>query len=314
MFGDDLDALYETLDQPPIRLTFGEVEARLARLHEISSEKRTQFQARLRNFQKHGIPAGVRSGRGRVVHYEPGQVLELALALELTQLGLLPERIGRVFRDNKFPISQAVLMAARSIIEKGGFKPDRERIDENMPTNTGHWWRTHDEVDDPDSVFLYFDPTALSPLTDTPKKYGEDQASATFFFGGPNLIKENIVRWTAGPIVRRLSVINVTAVVWALVVRTKPERQRQFCEQVHAWADLLQMQHLIESVPAERPENLIVIDSDEALLANAELFKNLKGLPTNVADAMIERARKRVEGEQTAAEERKRGEGDGDCK
>lgn len=297
MFGDDLEGLYETLDEPAIRLTFGEVEARLARLHEISNEKRTQFQARLRNFQKHGIPAGIGSGRGRPVHYEPGQVLELALALELTQLGLLPERIGRVFRDNKFPISQAVLTAARSVIEKGGFKPDRERTDENMPTNTGPWWRTHDEAEDPDSVFLYFDPTALSSLTDIPAKYGEDQASATFYYGGPKLIKENIVRWTAGPIVRRLSLINVTAVVWALVVRTKPERQRQFCEQVHAWADLLQMQHLVESVPVAQPENLIVIDSDEALLANAEVFRNLKGLPRHVADAMIQRAQIRVAGE-----------------
>jgi hypothetical protein len=187
-----------------------------------------------------------------------------------------------------------VLAATRSIIEKGGFKPDRERIDENMPTNTGHWWGTHDEAEDPDSVFLYFDPTALSHLTSIPEKDGEDQASATFFYGGPKLIQENIVRWTAGPVVRRLSVINVTAVVWALVVRTKPERQRQFCEQVHAWADLLQMQHLVETAPVEKPENLIVIDSDEALVANAEVFKSLKGLPRPVAVAMIERAQKRI--------------------
>jgi hypothetical protein len=297
LFGDNLDDLYETLDQPPIRLTFGEVEARLARIHEISNEKRTQFQARLRNFQKHGIPAGVGSGRGRVALYEPGQVLELALALELTQLGLLPERISHVFEHNKFPISQAVLGAARALIQKGGFKPDRERIDENIPTNTGPWWVNHDEGEDPNSIFLYFDPTALAPLTDIREKYGEDQASVTFFYGGPELIKRNIVRWTAGPIVRRLSVINVTAVVWALVVRTKPERQRQFCEQVHVWADLLQMQHLIETVPEEKPEKLIVIDSDETLIANADVFRNLKGLPQHVADAMIERARQRVAGE-----------------
>ena len=301
--------LYLTLNEPPIRLTFGEVEARLARLHEISSEKRTQFQARLRNFQKHGIPAGVGSGRGRAVSYGPGNIIELALALELTQLGLLPERIAEVFLLNKFPISQAVLMAARSILTKGGFKPDRERIDENMPTNTGRHWLTHDESEDPDSVFLFFDPTALASLTDISEKY-EDQASATFFYGGANLVRENIVRWTAGPVVRRLSLINVTAVIWSLVVRTTPERQRQFCEQIHAWADVLQAQHLIETVPDEEPdpEHIVVIDSDEALVEHAELFRSLKGIPATVADTLIDRAKQRIKtsGEaQRAAEQRK---------
>jgi hypothetical protein len=292
----DLDReLYQTLNEPPIRLTFGEVEARLARLHEISSEKRTQFQARLRNFQKHGIPAGGGSGRGRVVHYGPGNVMELALALELTQLGLLPERIAQVFLLNKFPISQAVLMAARSILTKGGFKPDRDRIDENMPTNTGSHWHTHDEAEDPDSIFLFFDPTALASLTDIPEKY-EDQASATFFYGGAEIVRENIVRWTAGPVVRRLSLINVTAVIWSLVVRTTPERQRQFCEQIHAWADVLQTQHLMETIPDEEPdpENIVIIDSDQALIENAELFRSLKGIPTAVADTLIDMAKQRI--------------------
>ncbi|MCL6729882.1 hypothetical protein [Sphingomonas hankyongi] len=277
-----------------ITLNFGEMEARLSILHEIASEKRTQFQARLRNFQRLGIPANVSTGRGKSVHYSPGQVVEMALALELTQLGLLPERVVQVFQLNKFPIAQGVAMAARAIMEKGGFLPDRERVDQNMTVATGSQWVTHDEEDDPMSMFLFFDPTALASLTDIPEKY-EDQASATFFYGGPGIVRENIVRWTAGPHTRRLSLINVTALLWSLIVRTKPERQQQFCKEVETWADELQREHLTETVEGAVEEDMLVLDSPEKIIEHAETLKGLKGLPKPVAEALVERVRRIVE-------------------
>lgn len=292
---DIVDPTLQAADR--IKLTFGEMEAQLARLHEISSEKRTQFQARLRNFQRLGIPAAVSSGRGKTVHYGAGQVFQMALALELAQLGLLPERVVQVFQLNKFPIAQAVAMAARAIMEKGGFLPDKERADENMTIATGTHWVTHDEEEDPMSMFLFFDPTALASLTDIPEKY-EDQASATFFYGGPGIVRENIVRWTAGPHTRRLSLINVTALIWSLIVRTKHERQQQFCKEVETWADELQWQHLTETVEdavEEATDEALVLDTPEKIVEHAETLKNLKGLPRPVAEAMIERAKRVVE-------------------
>lgn len=284
-------------ERDAIRLTFGELEARLARLHEISSEKRTQFQARLRNFQRLGIPAGVGAGRGKAAYYTPGQVFEMALALELTQLGLLPERVQQIFSTNKFPISQSTEMAARSILEKGGFLPDKERVDENMTIATGSQWVTHDEENDPMSMFLFFDPTALASLTDISEKY-EDQASATFFYGGPGIVRENIVRWTAGPHTRRLSLINVTALIWSLIVRTKPERQTMFCKKLEEWADNLQLGYLAETMDEaieEGTRNVVVLETPEDIVAHAELLKGLKGLPRPVAEAMVERAKRMVE-------------------
>lgn len=283
----------------PITLNFGELEARLSRLHEIASEKRTQFQARLRNFQRLGIPANVSTGRGKSVHYSPGQVVEMALALELTQLGLLPERVVQVFQLNKFPIAQAIAMAAREILGKGGFLPDRERVEENMTIATGSRWVTHDEEDDPMSMFLFFDPTALASLTDIPEKY-EDQASATFFYGGAGIVRENIVRWTAGPHTRRLSLINVTALLWSLVVRTKPERQQQFCKEVETWADELQWEYLTETVEdaveeGTKEDDVLVLDSPEKIIEHAGTLKSLKGLPRPVAEALVERAKRIVE-------------------
>lgn len=272
-----------------IRFTFGELESRLARLHEISSEKRTQFQARLRNFQRLGIPRGVGGGRGKTVHYNPGHMLELALALELTQLGLLPERIIKVFNSNKMPISMCVKIAARELIEKGGFRPKSERFDENMTILHGGLMREGTEEADPLSMFLYFDPTALAPLTDIPEKY-EDQASATFFYGGAGIVRENIVKWTAGPFIRRLSFINVTAMLWELVIRSKPERQQKFLGQILEWADALELTYFIETVPEEGIEpDLLVIETPEDIVKHAEILKNLKGVPRPVAEAMIAR-------------------------
>lgn len=290
-------------DKGQIRLTFGELEARLGRLHEISRDKQSTFGARIRNFQrleKRPIPAGLRRSQGKAVHYSPGQVFELALALELTQLGLLPERVADVFSQNAFPIFMVARMAAQAILEKGGFLPDKDRIDENMPTNTGHWWRTHDEENDPLSMFLYFDPTALAALTDIPEKY-EDQASATFFYGGAGIVKENIVRWTAGPIVRRLALINVTAVLWGLVVRSKPENQTKFLREVIDWADALEESHFLDTVQEavdERDDGevpVVLIETHEDIIKHAETLRNLKGLPRPVADAYIKRAERIIE-------------------
>ena len=282
-------------DREELRFTFGELESRLARLHEISSDKRTQFQARLRNFQRLGFPKGMSAGRGKTVHYSPGHVAELALVLELTQLGLLPERVVQVFNANRFPISQAVRIATNELVAKGGFRPWREREMENTTLYHGAMMREGTEETDPLSMFLYFDPTALASLTDIPEKY-EDQASASFFYGGAGIVRENIVKWTAGPFIRRLSFINVTAMLWELVVRSKPDRQQAFLSQVAEWADALELDYMIEAVPdEEQVENAVVIETPEDVLAHAETLKNMKGLPRPVANAMIERAQRIME-------------------
>lgn len=291
----------------PIRLTFGEVEGRLARLHEIASDKRTQFQARLRNFQKHGIPAGAVASRGKAIRYSPGQVLELALALEFTQLGLLPERVVKVFEGDRFPIFMATRMAAQAILSKGGFLPDKDRVDENLPTTTGRWWQTHDEEDDPLSMFLYFDPFGLEALTDITAKY-EDPVTATFFYGGAGIIRENIVRWTAGPNVRRLALVNVTALIWSLIVRTKPENQRAFLDELVAWCDAQEDAHFIDTVQeaidegVEETAKVVVIETYEDVVAYADELMNLKGLPRPVAEALVKRAQQMIEEGKVPAE------------
>jgi hypothetical protein len=285
-----------------IRLTFGQVESRLARMHEIASDKRTQFQARLRNFQRlraRPIPLGVNAGRGKTVLYTPGQVVEVALALELTQLGLLPERVEDVFRFNRFPIFMAVQRAVAQLQEKGGFRPDRERADENMTINTGPWWATGNEEDDPLSWFLFFDASTLNSLT----KYADDEdaASASFFYGDARVVRRNIVRWTAGPYIRRLSLINVTAMLWSLIQRSKPEGQKLFLDEVIEWCDSLEEQYFAESVgnSDEDQESLagVVagIETYEDVVKHANIVRQMRGNPPMIQEALIKLAQNKVD-------------------
>lgn len=72
---------------------FGGVEALLADVHGIASDRRTAFQARLKNFLRLGLLDDVKAGRGKAAKYEIHHILTLAVALEFAQLGMTPERI-----------------------------------------------------------------------------------------------------------------------------------------------------------------------------------------------------------------------------
>lgn len=191
----------------------------LADLNDIPSAARTAFQARLKNFHRLGYPRGIGTGRGRAVFYGVGELVQMALAVELTQLGLTPERAIAVIEADQYPMLMSVSMAAGALIHcPHGFDPDMET-----------------EAEDPLSMYLYFDPAALSPWSD---RLDDDIASATFFYGGTGVVRENLTRWTTGP-TRRLSLINVTAMLWYLVCRWKEEKRRAFFEQAQVWADSL---------------------------------------------------------------------------
>lgn len=208
-------------DDDQLKITFGQLDALLARLHDIASDKRTQFQARLRNFQRLNIPAGKAIGRGKAVTYGPGDIVQMAIALELTQLGLLPERVQIVFRDDPLPIFSVVGMAAWALIDRPrGFDP-----------------RVEDPDNDPWSMFLYFDPVAMSHLMDKLAD-DEDRASATLFYGGTGIIQDSLVKWTSAPKHRRIALLNVTAMLWHIAELLAPYGEASvFLHAAKAWAD-----------------------------------------------------------------------------
>lgn len=180
----------------PHPLIFGDVDAILAQKHRIAARNRTKFQARLKNLHRLGWPLKFVSVKGKTSLYDPGALADMALAVELTQLGLTPERVVHVLRANRWPTLMAYRLAADSLVGAGA-------DEQGLP------------------MFLYFDPAALDALTieqemidDTGPEYDWDAASDSFFYGGIGIVRDNIANWTSGDDCR-LSLVNVTALLAA---------------------------------------------------------------------------------------------------
>ena len=179
-----------------ITWTFGELESVLASVHGIDPTKRTAFQSRLKNFHRLGYPLGFRAVKGKAATYTPLQIIEMALAIEMTQLGLPPERATWVLTCNRWPILMATAMVAREL----------ERIPDAFDVESGLSDRAL-------SMFLYFDPAALHPLTlHLPAEAlpDLDEAANSFFYGGIGIVREGIAAWTSGASAR-ISLINLTS-------------------------------------------------------------------------------------------------------
>lgn len=88
---------------------FGEVEAALAALHAIASDKRTAFQARLKHFLRLGLLDDIKAGRGKAAAFDAQHILLFAVALELTQLGAGPESAVAMTKGSLGQLAQGVL-------------------------------------------------------------------------------------------------------------------------------------------------------------------------------------------------------------
>lgn len=103
--------------------SYAQLEATLVSHLKVATEHRTKFSMRIKQFQRLHWPRGVNTGGKSRVSYDAAQLLELALAFELVQLGLPPKRalelveswwddLRQAFlraRDNSFPIIFAFL-------------------------------------------------------------------------------------------------------------------------------------------------------------------------------------------------------------
>ena len=211
---------------------FAVLEVRLAEMHGIALSKRTAFRARLKNLHRLNFPIGFQMSKGRAALFEPGDIVQMALAMELTQLGLTPERVVRVLTMNWYPATMAIAMAA-SALAGTPFGFDAERVLDS----------------DPLSMFLFFDPSALSSLTEEDDVEGEvrdrrldDDATDSFFYGGQGVVRDNIVKWTSG-YTHRISMVNVTAMLDMLAGYPFPSDEQRslawrakFFGQISQWA------------------------------------------------------------------------------
>lgn len=206
--------------QTDINFRFGWLEARLAEMHEIDSGDRTKFQARLKNLHRLGFPSGMNTSPGKATLYNEGQIVQMAIAVEMMAAGLSPERLIEVYRLNQYPILMAIQMGATALIaHPQGFDP-----------------KVVDPENDPLSMFVFFDPSGLADLR-ADRRDDEDPASESFFYGGAGIVAENIAKWTTGPATRRVTLINVTTMLWDLAGFMGEPLSTHFFRRVHEWAN-----------------------------------------------------------------------------
>lgn len=193
-------------------LSYGEVFSLFAHMHQVALSKHTAFRGRLQHFQKLGFPEGVNTGRGRPAEYGPEAVASLAFALELTQMGLNPERAIALMNGHKWHIRNAFGLASRDL------------------SRSGH-----------DPVFVYFDPLALASFSgvDLKERAGGSLSVATW-----SVLKRDIDKrvgfW------RRLALVNVSTLVvdltGAVAQDLKVATQRDFKAALIEWSERLPSQ------------------------------------------------------------------------
>ena len=230
----------EHLSGAAFQANFGRIESFLAEIHNIAPSKRTAFQSRLKNFIRLGWPTGMATTKGKAAIFDASQYVQMALAIELTQLGLTPERVIRVLGKNWYPVAMCIQMAARALSDApGGFRKD------NTPSET-----------DPLAMYLFFDPCALSSLTiewNDPIAEAEDVATLDFFYGGQGVVRDNIIKWTSGG-VSRISLVNITALLDDLGGEVTDDhaadlsRRKSFFLEVLSWAEKLEAEYYVQAV------------------------------------------------------------------
>ncbi len=162
---------------------FGYVEAVLAAVNSVASNRRTAFQARIRNFQRVGLLDDIKPTRGNVPRYNPHHLLLLGLSVELAQLGVTPERAVRLLNENMTHVVIASRIAS-------------------------NWLMSGEK----EIMYLYLDPRALVQLMDPS---ADENVSETFFYGGWPVVRELMDRGGTGHL-RRVALINLTELICQL--------------------------------------------------------------------------------------------------
>lgn len=194
-------------------ITFGSLEAALASYQGIADAKRTAFQARLKNFHRLGFPPNLKSEKGRATRYSPADLLLMALAVELSQLGISPERLVRLLTANLVHVALAAGAAAEIL------KQYPEGFDS--------------QSSDPEGHYLCLDPNALDGLM---KPFDTSDPRDLFFHLTEADLSLRIVQFTGG-VSARIALVNVTSVLDFIAPRD--DLRGAFLSELVEWAEPL---------------------------------------------------------------------------
>lgn len=95
-------------EKESVVLTYKEAGQILGKLLEIHPDKTATFLARLQQLQKLGLPPGSNVGRGSRFAYTLNRVAEMAIYLDLLDVGLTPKTIAEEFGGERPIVSDEV--------------------------------------------------------------------------------------------------------------------------------------------------------------------------------------------------------------
>lgn len=170
-------------------MPFRSVESLLAIQQRIADDQRTPFQNRLKNLHRLGFPRDLETVPGRATQYTAHQYVFMAIAVELLQLGISPERAVSMMRFFE-KVAPVAIGEAASYITK-----NIDKLDDDD-------WRT----DPSKTIYIVFDPSSLSALMELK---GDDEYNSVAKVNGRDLASV-ISSATSGTYSSRFALINIT--------------------------------------------------------------------------------------------------------
>lgn len=158
----------------------------LADAMEIPAEGRSAFLGRFQHLQRLALVEGINPGRGKAAEYQAHQVLVIAIAFQMLQLGLTPERAVMVIKQNQDLVRLGISLAIA----------------------------TPDTIE---PALLWFDP-ALLTRTMKGRDGVHDLAEATFNYGGAGTGEEMFRHFFVDGYVQRTAFISISGVLWHLAM------------------------------------------------------------------------------------------------
>lgn len=147
-----------------LKLQYGQVEAILAALYGIADDKRVAFQGRIKHLQRQGFPPGTNTGKGKAASYSFPQLMQMVIALELIQAGLMPQLAGRLTAGSWGDLAMSVYSCTFSELEAA----------EHSSKPTEYLWLLSVEAlrsltGAPDGEFDGMEEITAVPIEDAPK-------------------------------------------------------------------------------------------------------------------------------------------------
>jgi hypothetical protein len=161
-----------------------QVIALLADAMEVPEQRRSALLGRFQHLQRLALVEGINPGRGKAAEYRPHQILIIAIAFQMLQLGLTPERAVQVIKQDQDRVRLAMGLAVN---ETGTITP----------------------------ALLWFDP---SILTRSQEGSGiDDLAEATFDYGGAGS-GVDVFKWLfVEGWVQRMAFVSISGTLWHIV-------------------------------------------------------------------------------------------------